>query len=110
MNKIKELEKKVERGIKWLDKVKPGWHKKINLEVLNLNNSSVCVCGQVFGDFWKSIYENEHASWRKGEAIKGDKAAMTLKQSISRGFYTKNDDYTLLTSIWFMKISKLKEK
>jgi hypothetical protein len=41
----------VERGIRWLDKEHPGWHKKIDLRILDLNQCRKCVLGQLFGDF-----------------------------------------------------------
>ena len=40
----------VERGAQWLDEVRPGWHKQIDLSQLNLASCQLCVAGQVFAD------------------------------------------------------------
>ncbi len=38
----------IARGIEFLDRVSPGWESKINPLTLQLDNTEVCVCGQVF--------------------------------------------------------------
>lgn len=37
----------VARGAAWLDKFNPGWEHKIDLGVLDLNNSCRCILGQI---------------------------------------------------------------
>lgn len=37
----------VERGAQWLDRVYPEWVDVINLDKLNMSNSSLCVWGQI---------------------------------------------------------------
>jgi hypothetical protein len=41
----------VNAGIKLLDAEQPGWRESIDLETLNLGSCSVCILGQVFGDY-----------------------------------------------------------
>jgi hypothetical protein len=43
-------EAEVARGAAWLDEVAPGWERKIDLSVLNLDSCRQCVCGQVFAE------------------------------------------------------------
>lgn len=49
--KFKKLTKRVDRGVKLLDKKKPKWFKKIDLKNLDLNSESNCVLGQVYGSY-----------------------------------------------------------
>lgn len=42
---------KVAAGIKKLDASKPGWRDLIDVQTLDLESCSVCVLGQIFGDY-----------------------------------------------------------
>lgn len=95
-----EYDKRVDRGIKWLNKNKPGWLTKINLKKLDLGDINVCVVGQTFKETF-------------GEVVDDDNGKMTDDQAISRGFMEtdnsnydedSSDNYDLLTAIWFEKI------
>lgn len=44
-------EKRVARGVKWLDANAPGWTLKVNPDTLDLGTSRDCVLGQVYGDY-----------------------------------------------------------
>jgi hypothetical protein len=39
---------RVTRGAAWLDKVAPGWERKLDLSILDIEDGAACVCGQVF--------------------------------------------------------------
>jgi hypothetical protein len=41
-----QLNARIDKGIEYLDKVKPGWEKLINLDKLNMGGST-CVCNQL---------------------------------------------------------------
>lgn len=43
-----ELDENAERGAQMLDKRRPGWHRKISLDELNMADGSCCVIGQNF--------------------------------------------------------------
>lgn len=45
----------INAGIKLLDSTTPGWREKIDLDQLDLGSCSVCVLGQVFGDYDEGI-------------------------------------------------------
>lgn len=47
---IKNIEARVRRGAKWLDKNEPGWETKINPSLLEMQSGQDCVLGQVFFD------------------------------------------------------------
>ena len=39
----------VSKGMNFLDEAMPGWHNKINLEILQINNGTTCIIGQLNG-------------------------------------------------------------
>ena len=62
----------VSQGAKLLDKLLPGWHKKINLQKLQMHNATLCMMGQLFGDgvegkLAEKMYPEEMAEARKHE-------------------------------------------
>lgn len=40
--------KEIQKGIEFLNEVKPGWRDEIDPAVLDLADTTTCVCGQVF--------------------------------------------------------------
>ena len=59
MTETKELEKRVIRGVKFLDEHYPGWLQEIDVDRLNLEHYSNCVLGQLYGDFGDGMYDLE---------------------------------------------------
>lgn len=45
------LEDRVARGADWLDTNYPDWWRTINLDLLDVGDCTVCVLGQLYGDF-----------------------------------------------------------
>lgn len=48
--------KRARAGAAWLDTIRPGWDRRVNLTKLHLDNGSSCVLGQVYGDSSGSYY------------------------------------------------------
>lgn len=69
---IKNIEARVRRGAKWLDKNEPGWADKIDPDKLDMTTGQHCVLGQVFFD------RTDPDSWDNGFDI-GLKALMEDK-------------------------------
>lgn len=100
-NLKEDLTAKVRKGMDYLDKTVPGWEHKIDLRRLELENPQVCVCGQLFGDFWAKV---------RGDASAG--ARIQISDMEKFGFYIENNedgDYELLTRIWHKKIKELRK-
>lgn len=61
----KKLLNRVKAGAAFLNVVKPNWLKRINLKKLDLASSSVCILGEVYGDYGEATeklgLENEMA-------------------------------------------------
>jgi hypothetical protein len=52
-----ELSTRVRRGVRLLDREKPGWERKIDLDRLDLGHTCNCVLGQVYGNYDRALYE-----------------------------------------------------
>lgn len=37
----------IQRGMTYLDEIKPGWEKQIDFDSLDMGESSTCICGQL---------------------------------------------------------------
>jgi hypothetical protein len=55
---------KVTRGAEWLDKHFPGWEREIDLNTLDLNDCTACICGQSLRKFVVDSI-NEPNRWGK---------------------------------------------
>lgn len=72
--------KSVKEAAKALDKLAPGWHKKIIISTLDMEDTHHCILGQVFGDFDKgmklfSVSEHDNPN---GDTIFGWRAAVSV--------------------------------
>lgn len=53
------------RGAILLDRRQPDWWKKIDLRILNLRLSKLCILGQVYGDFFVGV-DQLQLGWSSG--------------------------------------------
>lgn len=49
------IEKSVERGAAYLDRVNPGWDKRIDLDNFSIGTYERCVLGQLHGGYQKGM-------------------------------------------------------
>lgn len=75
---------RVKRGIAWLEKQwGPDWVEHIDLKTLDLTSGSLCVLGQLYGDYAEACYRNG------------------LSDGRTKGFYDPDDDrYPALQACW----------
>jgi hypothetical protein len=52
---VKEDVNEADDGAAWLDEHHPGWAERINLDTFDLRSGSMCVLGQLFGDFDEAV-------------------------------------------------------
>lgn len=45
----------VNRGVRLLDEINPNWHRKVDLSKFDLGSPTMCVLGQVYGEFTDAI-------------------------------------------------------
>ena len=50
------IRRRVERGAAYLDSVKPNWADRVDLRSLDMDDSYLCVAGQVFGAYGRLPY------------------------------------------------------
>lgn len=52
---------RVNRGCEWLDQNQEGWLDKIDLGKFNIKDCSWCVLGQLNGDYYEYLEDNEYS-------------------------------------------------
>ena len=50
-----KMDAAVARGVRWMDKNRPGWAHDIDLRDLDMGSPTQCVLGHCFGDFWRAL-------------------------------------------------------
>ncbi len=92
------LTEAVQRGCAWLDSVKPGWEREIDLDGLEMGSCRHCVLGQMFGDFARAMKLFDLAD----EWV--DAHAFDLGESKEFDW-----DYLDLTETWIAEITRRRE-
>lgn len=100
-------DKRVEKGIAWLNKNKPGWSKIIKLEKLDLSETEVCILGQAYKNFWNAIIEDDGGEGTQGILTQAQAKKLGFMESGVDG--NESNNYDLLTTIWFEKIKCLRQ-
>lgn len=102
------MAKRVDAGIAFLNVVRPGWVRKIDLDKLDLSSPKTCVIGEVLGDYYRGrsslglSADNGRDSAHKAVTKSGSEITLP----IALGFAAKTN-YPLLTRIWKIKIRGL---
>lgn len=88
---------RIAKGIEFLDKKAPGWCDKVDLEVLDLGSSYLCVLGQVFNKQAKRsrICEDgfDFGSGRLPSTASSSEYGFNMN-------YEKGEEYFPLTQAW----------
>lgn len=79
-----KYESEVKRGMELLDKLRPGWRDEIRVDYLDLGCCSLCVLGQVFGDYDHGL----------------NRLRLELIDSRKYGFSARPDEYPDLQCAW----------
>ena len=120
---MKEVNKRVKNGIKVLDKEfgRVKWLKQIDISALDVGMSSVCICGQIFGDYANAEFKKMKGWSEADNEYKDDQedcpgiGSTTISDdwATKNGFYLEGDedfDYDLLTQVWYVTIFNMKVK
>jgi hypothetical protein len=94
------MQKRVRTGVIFLNNVKPGWWEKIDLDRLDMLDTKLCLCGQLYGRH-KNAYR---------------KLNLSPSDFVMYGFLPAPSDYwrpaflpqRLLTRLWTKEITRLK--
>ena len=93
--KKQKLQERVEAGAAFLNVVRLGWWKEINIKRLNLSLPNVCMLGELYGDYYEGALE-----------LGFDSESQTAS---ALGFRSEVDShYPLLTELWKKKIKSLR--
>jgi len=109
-----KMEDRIDQGIAYLNEKHPGWQKKIDLKLLDLEGCTKCILGQIFGDYWKASKEVDYQ--RTGIGLQN--ASLFSDWASERGFSLteeelddvddidqENKKWKKLTRIWKKKIN-----
>ncbi len=108
-NYEKVLSSRIDKGIEVLDKEigREKWLKKIDLISLDLQKSHVCICGQVFGDYWDTVLKG--ISFRDDAGSEG--VGRTTANKLGFNLEVENSDFfDVLTHMWFCRLTAMKAK
>lgn len=66
-----ELSRRIQVGIKWLNKTEPNWINKVKITQFRIEHTEQCVIGQVFGDYirLKNMHNDEFPDNAGGFAL-----------------------------------------
>ena len=92
------------RGAKLLDRKRPGWHKKINLETLRMQSCYSCILGQLYGFYFSGLEPilGRIKSYEK-RTQKEHRHGFILTSS-DQGYKTYNEEYEALAEAWKAEI------
>mgnify|MGYP001564744249 FL=1 len=91
----------VERGAEVLDRVYPGWWRKIDLDRLDMKDCSDCLLGQLYGDYRSGL-------------VKIGLPERPIWESIEWGFdadvitLVEDPNFSILRNAWVREISSRK--
>lgn len=103
MLKLRVLQARVQNSAKLLDSEVPGWHTQINLNKLNMNDWSNCVCGQLkLGD---AMAGNESRGFYLEFTEKLDNYGQSDKMK-KNGFINEDSNMRVLRRLWTFQIKK----
>ena len=54
--------KRVAAGAAWLDETEPGWERRVDTSLLDIQDPGQCICGQVLKGGWSDT-DNKDAEW-----------------------------------------------
>ena len=79
----------VNRGAALLDRILPGWHKRLRLDKLMMKDINLCVLGQLFGTdtemalaremYPKEFIDRNNCGYSAGKRIIGNMASIELE-------------------------------
>lgn len=91
---------RVQRGASYLDEVDPGWHRRVNADVLELEDGQHCVLGQLHGEFRLGLGRSRVLTLSSAPRASLSPVAYGFKcvEGVSEKW--KDRDYELLTKAW----------
>lgn len=90
------IKNRINNGVIYLNSVYPGWYNKIDLENINIRSLSVCILGQLYGNYCDAV----------------NKLNLDLDDRIHYCFTNKSMEYhtSFINEYWKLVISNLRLK
>jgi len=93
-----QLQKRVRMGVIFLNSVKPGWLEKIDLERLDMLDTRLCLCGQLYG--------RQSNAYRVLHLSPADFVMYGFLPAVGDYGKTKCIPQDILTQLWIKEIKK----
>ena len=94
------VKERVQRGAEYLDDVDPGWHRRIDPDVLELESGRRCVLGQLHGEFRLGLGRSHVLSLSSAPRASLSPVAYGFKCVEGVSEEQQARDYELLTRAW----------
>jgi hypothetical protein len=103
--KFNRYQKRIDAGIRWLNRAMPDWHQLIDLDRLKMDDASTCMVGQTFENFWNKFLGPDGDS--VGIALS---PRMSFDKAIQLGFaeQTRGQNYDFLTLMWAWNVTRIR--
>ena len=92
----------VKRGAALLDRVSPGWYRRVNVDTLSMVDMEFCIAGQAFG----LNDGNYGVASRYRDVMKG--LDLNEDGEVLHGFSSKQSHWVLLEHLWNAEIEERK--
>ena len=75
-------------GAAWLDENEPGWERRVDTSLLNIDDPAQCICGQILKNGWSGV--NTYSSeWKQNHGFldgpDGDQWITLIKERFDSG-------------------------
>lgn len=94
---MNDMHKVVVAGAEWLDETRPGWEQEIDLSSLFMADCSMCVLGQVFGNYFTGL---NHVNSDEDDISWSNKHGFLLSDP------TMGSDWDMLRDTWIILIKE----
>lgn len=98
------VQERVALGVALLNERRPNWRSQVDIDVLEMNDRSWCIIGQVFGvnpDDWSAVEEYVDALTALGvHGGEGGLYGFDLTREQYEAYWGEHDKWEELTSAW----------
>jgi hypothetical protein len=89
---IESLQVRVDKGEALFDEKRPGWYLEVDINTLDINDTGLCVLGQVYGNYWTAV-----------DILFGGSCGTARDHGFD--FYDSLDEQAELTAEWVKRIN-----
>ena len=102
------IAERAKRGAELMDKLRPGWANRINVQILDMNSCSRCILGQLYKDYFEGLKRTFGTEgFNPFSSHLEENYGFLADYRITGGMSAKNTEYyELLAEAWKEEINK----